>query len=106
MAYVEEGGRKLREKMGGTLNERVRPHHPPRRVKAFRGLRIAHTLATAGSAGKAAGISPSASSCHPQVAAPVSSFARNMLEKMGWSEGEGLGKDKQGINTHIKAKKR
>ncbi|GMH59433.1 hypothetical protein TrST_g11486 [Triparma strigata] len=62
MAYVAEGGKKLQNRMGGTLNERV--------------------------------------------AAPVSSFAKNMLHKMGWTEGKGLGKEEQGINTHIVAKKR
>ncbi|GMH88488.1 hypothetical protein TL16_g11172 [Triparma laevis f. inornata] len=62
MAYVAEGGKKLQNRMGGTLNERV--------------------------------------------AAPVSSFAKKMLHKMGWTEGKGLGKSEQGINTHIVAKKR
>mmetsp|Transcript_23310 Transcript_23310/g.48494 ORF Transcript_23310/g.48494 Transcript_23310/m.48494 type:complete len:240 (+) Transcript_23310:476-1195(+) len=62
MAYVNEGGRKLRDKMGGKLNE--------------------------------------------TASAPVSSFAEKMLKKMGWKKGEGLGKDKQGISTHIKASKR
>jgi hypothetical protein len=36
----------------------------------------------------------------------VSSVAEKMLKKMGWSKGEGLGKDKQGISTHITVTKR
>jgi Pin2-interacting protein X1 len=63
MAYVNElSGRKLLNKMGGSLNE--------------------------------------------SASAPVSGFAKNMLESMGWKEGEGLGKHGSGIKTHIKAKKR
>ena len=34
------------------------------------------------------------------------SFAAKQLEKMGWKAGHGLGKNLQGISTHIKAKKR
>ena len=36
----------------------------------------------------------------------MSSVAEKMLKKMGWSKGEGLGKDKQGISTHITVTKR
>eukprot|EP00934_Nitzschia_sp_Nitz4_P005754 Nitzschia sp. Nitz4//scaffold18_size181773//173084//173809//NITZ4_001946-RA/size181773-processed-gene-0.73-mRNA-1//-1//CDS//3329540104//5744//frame0 len=36
----------------------------------------------------------------------TSKFAKAQLEKMGWKEGEGLGKDRQGITTHIKVVKR
>ena len=38
--------------------------------------------------------------------APVSNFARKAMEKMGWVEGEGLGKNSDGIAEHIKIKKR
>jgi Pin2-interacting protein X1 len=40
------------------------------------------------------------------VSAPVSSFARTQLERMGWTEGTGLGKKQDGITTHIKVKQR
>lgn len=36
----------------------------------------------------------------------TSKFARAQLEKMGWKQGEGLGKRNQGIKTHIKVVKR
>jgi Pin2-interacting protein X1 len=29
-----------------------------------------------------------------------------MMQKMGWSEGKGLGKNEEGMVTHIKLKKR
>jgi len=35
-----------------------------------------------------------------------SSFARRQLEKMGWSEGTGLGKNRDGMVAHIRTKKR
>lgn len=40
------------------------------------------------------------------VSAPTSEFAKKQLEKMGWSEGTGLGKKRDGMTTHIKVKKR
>lgn len=40
------------------------------------------------------------------VSAPVSGFAVAQLEKMGWSEGTGLGKKRNGVTTHIKVTKR
>mmetsp|Transcript_29600 Transcript_29600/g.87743 ORF Transcript_29600/g.87743 Transcript_29600/m.87743 type:complete len:366 (-) Transcript_29600:708-1805(-) len=40
------------------------------------------------------------------VAAPVASFARRQLEKMGWTEGTGLGRNRDGMATHIRVKKR
>jgi Pin2-interacting protein X1 len=41
------------------------------------------------------------------AAAPNSSgFAKKQLEKMGWKDGKGLGKNQQGMATHIKVTKR
>ena len=40
------------------------------------------------------------------VSAPTSEFAKKQLEKMGWSEGTGLGKKRDGMTTHIRVKKR
>mmetsp|Transcript_20116 Transcript_20116/g.30252 ORF Transcript_20116/g.30252 Transcript_20116/m.30252 type:complete len:227 (-) Transcript_20116:219-899(-) len=40
------------------------------------------------------------------ASAPTSSFAKQQLEKMGWSEGQGLGKRRQGMSSHIQVKKR
>ncbi|KAL7573790.1 hypothetical protein ACA910_007819 [Epithemia clementina (nom. ined.)] len=40
------------------------------------------------------------------LSAPTSQFARKQLEKMGWKEGTGLGKKRDGISTHIKVQKR
>eukprot|EP00339_Tiarina_fusa_P030081 CAMPEP_0117069428 /NCGR_PEP_ID=MMETSP0472-20121206/48704_1 /TAXON_ID=693140 ORGANISM="Tiarina fusus, Strain LIS" /NCGR_SAMPLE_ID=MMETSP0472 /ASSEMBLY_ACC=CAM_ASM_000603 /LENGTH=224 /DNA_ID=CAMNT_0004791979 /DNA_START=69 /DNA_END=743 /DNA_ORIENTATION=- len=36
----------------------------------------------------------------------TSKFARRQLEKLGWKEGEGLGKRRDGISTHIRVHKR
>jgi Pin2-interacting protein X1 len=36
----------------------------------------------------------------------VSSFARKQLERMGWTEGTGLGKRRDGMATHIKVQRR
>lgn len=36
----------------------------------------------------------------------MSSFAQRQMEKMGWKQGEGLGKNSQGISTYVKVKKR
>jgi Pin2-interacting protein X1 len=38
--------------------------------------------------------------------APVSNMARKAMERMGWTEGKGLGKNNDGIAEHIKIKKR
>lgn len=34
------------------------------------------------------------------------SFAKGMMAKMGWAEGQGLGKDKQGMATYVQVKKK
>ena len=36
----------------------------------------------------------------------TSSFGRKLLEKMGWAEGEGIGRDKEGTTTHVKVSRR
>lgn len=46
------------------------------------------------------------SSLQESSAAPASDFAKKQLEKMGWTEGTGLGKRRDGIKTHIRVKKR
>lgn len=40
------------------------------------------------------------------ASAPVAGFAKAQLERMGWTEGTGLGKRRDGITTHIKVKQR
>ena len=40
------------------------------------------------------------------VATGPSSFARKQLEKMGWTEGTGLGKNRDGRSTHVRVTKR
>ena len=41
------------------------------------------------------------------TAAPdADSFGRSMMEKLGWKEGSGIGRNQDGITTHIRAKKR
>ena len=45
-------------------------------------------------------------SIHDGVGSKVSVFARKQMEKMGWQEGKGLGKNETGISKHIKAVKR
>ena len=36
----------------------------------------------------------------------ISSFARRQMEKMGWTEGKGLGKNEDGMAEHIRQKKK
>ena len=36
----------------------------------------------------------------------ISTFARRQMEKMGWTEGKGLGKEEQGMASYVKVKKR
>lgn len=45
-------------------------------------------------------------SIHDGAGSAVSAFARRQLEKMGWSEGKGLGKNEDGLSTHIKVHKK
>ena len=40
------------------------------------------------------------------ASAATSDFAQSQLKKMGWSEGTGLGKRRDGISTHIRVQKR
>jgi Pin2-interacting protein X1 len=47
-----------------------------------------------------------ASSFREHVSAPVSEFAKSQLVKMGWTEGTGLGKHRDGRSTHIRVYKR
>ena len=46
------------------------------------------------------------SSMNESRAAPMGKFGAKMLEKMGWKEGDGLGKNNDGMKEHIKIKKR
>ena len=45
------------------------------------------------------------SSMNESRAAPMGKFGAKMLQKMGWKEGSGLGKDGQGMKTPLVAKK-
>lgn len=45
-------------------------------------------------------------SIHDANGSKVSDFAKRQMEKMGWQEGKGLGKNESGISKHIKAVKR
>lgn len=40
------------------------------------------------------------------AAGAVSAFARRQMAKMGWTEGKGLGKEEQGVVTHVRVQKR
>jgi Pin2-interacting protein X1 len=69
MAYTNVCGKKLRAKLGGTLNESAASHSPA--------------------------LLPSSQS-----------FAKRQLEKMGWKEGTGLGKRRDGMQRHVVIKQR
>ena len=43
---------------------------------------------------------------HFTAAPDKESFGRAMMEKMGWAEGKGVGKNEDGMRTHIRAQKR
>ena len=43
---------------------------------------------------------------HFTEAPDKNSFGRAMMERMGWSEGKGVGKNEDGMKTHIRAEKR
>ena len=43
---------------------------------------------------------------HFTAAPDKDSFGRAMMEKMGWAEGKGVGKNEDGMRTHIRAQKR
>ncbi|KAI9906203.1 hypothetical protein PsorP6_002859 [Peronosclerospora sorghi] len=45
-------------------------------------------------------------SANESASAEISDFARRQMEKMGWSAGKGLGKNEQGIKSHLKIKRR
>lgn len=50
-------------------------------------------------------LSKRASFMNENVGSKISDFARKQMEKMGWRDGQGLGKNEDGISTHIKVKK-
>lgn len=43
---------------------------------------------------------------HRPLRADKSSFGFKMMQKMGWDKGKGLGKNEDGMATHVKIKKR
>ena len=46
------------------------------------------------------------SNLNEAVATGPNEFARKQLEKLGWKEGTGLGKNRDGISSHIRVQKR
>ena len=46
------------------------------------------------------------SSIYDGAGSAVSAFARRQMEKMGWTEGKGLGKREDGLSSHIKVAKK
>ena len=51
-------------------------------------------------------LNESATSHSPALLPSHQSFAKRQLEKMGWSEGTGLGKRRDGRSEHVKIKQR
>lgn len=51
-------------------------------------------------------LNESATSHSPALLSSEQSFAKRQLEKMGWTEGTGLGKNRTGMKEHVKIKKR
>ena len=46
------------------------------------------------------------SRANEKVSAPVSDFARRQLEKFGWKDGQGLGKEGKGMVSHVAVEKK
>mmetsp|Transcript_27753 Transcript_27753/g.58948 ORF Transcript_27753/g.58948 Transcript_27753/m.58948 type:complete len:285 (-) Transcript_27753:129-983(-) len=51
-------------------------------------------------------LNESATSHSPALLSSQQSFAKRQLEKMGWTEGTGLGKRRDGMKDHVKIKQR
>ena len=47
-----------------------------------------------------------ASRMNDGVASKPSAFALKQLQKFGWKEGEGIGKNKQGVKSYVKVEQR
>lgn len=51
-------------------------------------------------------LNESATTHSPALLSSQQSFAKRQLEKMGWTEGTGLGKNRDGMKEHVKIKQR